>query len=86
MLGSHQLGGADRFFIRLVEALDRAGHRCLAVIRGDSPVRQQLSPDIEHVHLPMASKWDYYSRWRLIHLIVERQPDVVQITWAALPV
>ena len=78
VLGSHQLGGADWFFIRLVEALQRAGHPSLAVIRGDSPVRQQLSPQIEQVHLPMASKWDLYSRWRLTRLIRDRQPDVVQ--------
>jgi glycosyltransferase involved in cell wall biosynthesis len=78
VLGSHQLGGADRFFARLVEALHRAGHPSLAVIRADSPVRQVLPPEIEQVHLPMASKWDFYSRWRLTRLIRERQPDVVQ--------
>ncbi len=78
VLGSHQLGGADRFFIRLVEALQRAGHPSLAVIRADSPVAQVFSPEIEQVHLPMASKWDLYSRWRLTRLIRQRQPDVVQ--------
>ena len=78
VLGSHQLGGADRFFIRLVEALHRAGNPTLAVIRGDSPVAQVFAPEIEQVHLPMASKWDLYSRWRLTRLIRERQPDVVQ--------
>jgi glycosyltransferase involved in cell wall biosynthesis len=78
VLGSHQLGGADRFFIRLVEALNRAGHPSLAVIRADSPVAQVFSPEVEQVHLPMASKWDLYSRWRLTRLIAQRQPDVVQ--------
>ena len=78
VLGSHQLGGADRFFIRLVKALQRAGHPSLAVIRADSPVGQVLSPEIEQVHLPMASKWDLFSRWRLTRLIGQRQPDVVQ--------
>jgi glycosyltransferase involved in cell wall biosynthesis len=78
VLGSHQLGGADRFFARLVEALHRAGHPSLAVIRADSPVCDVLPPDIEQVHLPMASKWDLYSRWRLTRLIRERQPEVVQ--------
>jgi glycosyltransferase involved in cell wall biosynthesis len=78
VLGSHQLGGADWFFIRLVEALQRAGHPALAVIRADSPVCQRLSPQIEQLHLPLASKWDLYSRWRLSRLIAERRPDVVQ--------
>lgn len=78
VLGSHQLGGADRFFIRLVEALTRGGHPALAVIRADSPVAPLLSPEVEQVHLPLASKWDFYSRWRLTKLIAQRQPDVVQ--------
>lgn len=78
VLGSHELGGADWFFIRLVEALNRAGHPALAVIRGNSPVRQQLSAAVEQRRLPMASKWDLYSRWRLTRLIAERRPDVVQ--------
>jgi len=78
VLGSHQLGGADRFFIRLVEALQHAGHRSLAVIRADSPVAQLLSPEVEQLHLPLASKWDLYSRWRLTRLIRARRPDVVQ--------
>jgi L-malate glycosyltransferase len=78
VLGSHQLGGADRFFIRLVEALTRAGHPSLAVLRADSPVAPVLSSEVEQMHLPLASKWDFYSRWRLTRLIRERQPDVVQ--------
>ena len=78
VLGSHQLGGADWFFVRLIEALQRRGHPSLAVIRGDSPVREVLSPGIEQLHLPLASKWDLYSRWRLTRLIRERRPDVVQ--------
>jgi L-malate glycosyltransferase len=78
VLGSHQLGGADRFFIRLVEALNCAGHPTLAVIRADSPVVPLLAPEIEQVHLPLASKWDLYSRWRLTRLIRQRRPDVVQ--------
>ncbi len=78
VLGSHELGGADRFFARLVEALHHAGHPSLAVIRPDSPLRQVLAAEIEQVHLPMASKWDLLSRWRLTRLIGQRQPDVVQ--------
>jgi len=65
VLGSRELGGADRFFIRLVEALTRAGHPTLAVTRRDGPVAAQLSPAVEQLHLPLASKWDLPSRWRL---------------------
>jgi L-malate glycosyltransferase len=78
LLGSHQLGGADRFFIRLVEALERAGHPALAVLRRDSPVARLLSPRIEQIHVPFASKWDLYTQWRVRQLIRSRRPAVVQ--------
>ncbi|MCM5679456.1 glycosyltransferase [Schlegelella sp. S2-27] len=78
VLGSRELGGADRFFIRLVEALTRAGHPTLAVTRPGSPVAREMRPEVEQLHLPLAAKWDLYSRWRLTRLIAERRPDVVQ--------
>lgn len=78
VLGSRQLGGADRFFIRLVEALTRAGHPTLAVTRPGSPVALALDPIVEQAHLPLAAKWDYYSTWRLRDLIRRRRPAVVQ--------
>lgn len=78
VLGSHELGGADWFFIRLVKALQQAGHASLAVVRPDSPVGPLLPPEVEQLQLPLASKWDLYSRWRLTRLIAARRPDVVQ--------
>lgn len=78
VLGSRELGGADRFFIRLVEALHDAGHPVLAVVRGDGPVARVLRPDVPQQHLPLASKWDLLSRWRLSRLIARWQPDIVQ--------
>jgi glycosyltransferase involved in cell wall biosynthesis len=78
VLGSRELGGADRFFIRLVEALTRAGHATLAVTRAGSPVATELDPAVAQAHVPLASKWDWYSRWRLTRLLARRDPDVVQ--------
>lgn len=78
LLGSHQLGGAERFYMRLVEALDRAGHRTLAVLRRDSPLAERLPARVEQLHLPFASKWDLYTHWRVRQLIHERHPAIVQ--------
>lgn len=78
VLGSRELGGADRFFIRLVEGLHDAGHPVLAVVRGDGPVARVLRPDVPQHALPLASKWDLLSRWRLGRLIAAWKPDVVQ--------
>lgn len=78
VLGSQELSGAEQFFIRLVNALAQAGHPTLAVTRRSSPVSALLSNRVEQCHLPLASKWDVWSRWRINHLVHAWQPDVVQ--------
>lgn len=78
LLGSHETGGAERFFVRLVEALERRGHPVAAVLRRDSPVDALLAPGIERIHLPFASKWDLYTRCRIARLVRQRRPAVAQ--------
>jgi glycosyltransferase involved in cell wall biosynthesis len=62
----------------MVEALNRAGHKAIAVSRTGGPIAEQFSSSIEQLHLPFASKWDYLSRWRLTRLINHHKPDIVQ--------
>ena len=78
VLGSRRLGGAEIFYMRLVEALTRAGHPTLAVTRRDGMVARQLATQVRQLHLPLASRWDVYSRWKLGRLIAREQPDIVQ--------
>lgn len=78
VLGSRRLGGAESFYMRLVEALTRAGHPTLAVTRRNGMVAGQLASSVRQLHLPLASRWDVYSRWRLGRLIAREQPDIVQ--------
>ena len=78
VLGSRRLGGAESFYMRLVEALTRAGHPTLAVTRRNGMVAGQLATSVRQLHLPLASRWDVYSRWRLGRLIAREQPDIVQ--------
>lgn len=78
IIGSKELGGAESFFVRLVEALTKAGHETIAITRPDAPVSRQLSSDVTQLHLPFASKWDIWTRWQLSRLIAKHQPDVVQ--------
>ncbi|MGV3741821.1 MAG: glycosyltransferase [Burkholderiaceae bacterium] len=72
------MGGAENFFIRMVEALTDAGHETFAVSRGNGPIAKLLSPKVKQLHLPLASKWDYWSRWKLKRLIAQHRPEVVQ--------
>ncbi|TCJ18408.1 glycosyltransferase [Parasulfuritortus cantonensis] len=79
VLGSRQFGGADQFYVRLLNALHDAGQPVLAVNRPDSPVARALAGrDIEQVHLALANRWDFWSAWRMRRLLSERAPCVVQ--------
>lgn len=78
IIGSKDLGGAENFFVRMVEALNDAGHEAIAISRSNGPVEKLFSPRVKQLNLPLASKWDYYSRWKLTRLIKEHQPAIVQ--------
>lgn len=79
VLGSRQYGGADRFYVRLVEALNEAGHPTLAVNRPGSPVALALRESgAPQQHLPLANGWDLYTAWRLRRLLRSQRPHIVQ--------
>lgn len=79
IIGSKQFGGAERFFVRLVEALHGRGHEVIAVHRTVSRVGKVLDPDIPRVELPMFNNiWDRYSPYRIRSLVKHRRPDIVQ--------
>lgn len=79
IIGSTQMGGADQFFVRLVTALNAAGHQALAVTRRGSPIAGALQGSaVEQIHLPLANKWDLWSRWQIARLARARDVDIVQ--------
>lgn len=79
VLGSKQFGGADRFYVRLIEALHDAGDEVTACNRPGSPAaKAPEGTGIPQLQLPLANKWDAWSRWQLQRWISRVQPDVVQ--------
>ncbi|WP_435103415.1 glycosyltransferase [Arhodomonas sp. AD133] len=79
VLGSRQFGGADRFYVRLIEALNAAGHETVAVNRPGSPVARALAASgVRQYHLPFANKWDAGTVARLRRLLRRERPDAVQ--------
>lgn len=62
----------------MVEALNNAGHEAIAISRSNGPVEKLFSPKVKQLNLPLASKWDYFSRWKLTRLIKEHRPAIVQ--------
>jgi glycosyltransferase involved in cell wall biosynthesis len=78
IIGSRQFGGADRFYVRLVEALSDAGHPTLAVTRPGTPIAAALAARIEQVHVAMRNSWDLLSAWHIHRLAYRRRPAIVQ--------
>jgi glycosyltransferase involved in cell wall biosynthesis len=79
IIGSRQFGGADQFYVRLLQALAESGQTVTAVNRAGSPVSQALEElAIQQFHLPLANGWDLWSVWKLRQLISAKRPDIVQ--------
>lgn len=78
MIGGTGLGGAERFFIRLVNALAQRGHAVAAVTVANGEIARALDPAVRQYHAPMLGVWDIYSRWQVKRAIADFQPDVVQ--------
>lgn len=78
ILGSREGGGAERFYVRLVQALNEAHHAALAVHPHQAWSARQLSATIPQVDIPMRGIWDLLSRWQIGRLIHRERPPIVQ--------
>jgi glycosyltransferase involved in cell wall biosynthesis len=78
IIGSKQFGGADHFYVRLVQALNECGHRAVAVNRPGTPISEALDGAVEQTHVPMRNVWDLLSVWAIRRLIRETGALIVQ--------
>jgi L-malate glycosyltransferase len=78
VIGGKGLGGAERFFVRLVNALARRGEPVAAVTVAGGEIARAIDPAAPQYHAPMLGVWDLYSRWKINQAIRDFQPDVVQ--------
>lgn len=80
IIGSRSSGGAERFFARLVTALEADGTPCIAVTPPDSALLDELGADVPTVAMAMRGIWDLSARWRISRLAKRWRPAIVQ-TW-----
>lgn len=78
VIGGKGLGGAERFFIRLVNALAQREFAVAAVTVANGEIARALDPAVRQYHAPMLGVWDLYSRWKINRAIADFKPDVVQ--------
>lgn len=78
IVGSKTLGGAERFFLRLTEALDERGHPITLALRAGSEVVAAVREGLPVRESPLRTVWDPISRRDISRLIKEIRPDIVQ--------
>lgn len=76
VIGGKGSGGAERFYVRLVNALARRGEDVSACVVAGGAIDGMLDPGIARVHAPMAGVWDVWSRWKIAR--AARGCDIVQ--------
>lgn len=72
------MGGAERFYIRLVNSLHRAGVPVAAVTTAGGEISNGIDPSIPQYHAPQWAIWDLYSRWKINQAIRHFKPDIIQ--------
>jgi glycosyltransferase involved in cell wall biosynthesis len=76
IIGGKSSGGAERFYVRLVNALARRGEDVTACVVDGGAIDRMLDPGIARVHAPMAGVWDLWSRWKIAR--AARGRDIAQ--------
>ena len=78
VIGGKGSGGAERFAVRLINALARNGQPVAAVTVAGGEIARAIDPTVRQYHAPMLGVWDLYSRWKINRVIADFRPDVVQ--------
>ncbi len=78
IIGSRYSGGAERFFARLVGALQERGLPTKTLTRPRSAVSAEIPAGVEQFHVAMTNVRDPISRFRITRRILRENPDVVQ--------
>jgi len=78
IIGSKQMGGAERWFLRLLRALQARGHDVLAVVRRGSELDSDVLAGLPAAALPLRTVWDPLSRREVSRLIRAERPAIVQ--------
>ncbi len=78
VIGSKEMGGAERWFLRFLRAMRRHGQPVQAVVRADGQLARQPLDGVPVQTAPMRTVWDPWSRHRLARLIRASDAPIVQ--------
>lgn len=78
IIGSREMGGAERWFVRFLRAMQRAGAPVEALVRSGGDLATHHLAGIRTGGLPMRTVWDPLSRWQVSHYARASRAPVVQ--------
>lgn len=78
LIGSAQMGGAERWFVRFLAAMMRQGETVEAGVRRGSELARLHLARIAHHELPFRTVWDPWSRHAVSQLIARSGAPIVQ--------
>lgn len=78
IIGSRDMGGAERWFVRFLRAMQRAGEPVQALVRSGGDLARHHLAGIDTAELPMRTVWDPLSRWQVSHYARKSRAPVVQ--------
>lgn len=78
IIGSKQMGGAERWFSRFLSAMRRHGEDVSAVVRCGAELAQHHMGEVPFETLPLRTVWDPLSRYELARLIKRSDAPIVQ--------
>jgi len=78
IIGSKQMGGAERWFSRFLPAMSRQGEDVAAIVRKGSELAQHHMGAIPFSTLPLRTVWDPLSRMELARAIGRSDAPIVQ--------
>jgi len=78
ILGSKEMGGAERWLLRFVAAMQRAGENVEVVVRKGSELDTRYLQDVPKRIAGMRTVWDPFSRLELSRLIAASDAPIVQ--------
>lgn len=78
LIGSSEMGGAERWFTRFLHAMIREGEDVHAVVRRDSDLARHHLDRIPHTQLGFRTVWDPLSKWEVARHIRHSDAPIVQ--------
>lgn len=78
IIGSKEMGGAERWFARFLAAMQRHGAPVTAVVRRGSDLARRHLDGLTVDQLPLRTVWDPLSRYEVARLIARSDAPIVQ--------